>query len=414
MPHSLLRQHAIIETHVCKLKNKQNLKRYIKNGKECVLCHSRKKLIQVTPEEVVRQEFVAKLITEFNVPIDLIEVEVPLSYYQKGKRERADIIVSGFDKENFQKLPLIVIECKAPTVHLTDKVFAQTMTYEEFLKPVLMVMTNGYVTISYSWDNEIRDYREIKSIPQYSDLIKGIGIEFQEEIENDWIRPNHKDSLIKNREILLADYCIGEDTDEKLVPLITNLVGLIYDNNEEAKNLDLENKVAIHDGGLRYTTFGNAAGGSFTGMYRYFITENQEQETELVSVSIMGKISTKNHPKWKNSNGYTLFNVAIDDFEKSHMSLEYSIDRFVEMKDNFYSFWHDGTLTAGKKGRAKNKDVINFIKKCAPQLIKNDKVYLGKIDNSKPFKWNDENVSKLISNFIEYGFVRDKFRRTYT
>ena len=101
MPHSLLRQHAIIETHVCKLKNKQNLKRYIKNGKECVLCHSRKKLIQVTPEEVVRQEFVAKLITEFNVPIDLIEVEVPLSYYQKGKRERADIIVSGFDKENF-------------------------------------------------------------------------------------------------------------------------------------------------------------------------------------------------------------------------------------------------------------------------------------------------------------------------
>ena len=106
-------------------------------------------------------------------------------------------------------------------------------------------------------------------------------------------------------------------------------------------------------------------------------------------------------------------NVAIDDFEKSHMSLEYSIDRFVERKGSFYSFWHDGTLTVGKKGRAKNKEVIDFIRKTTPDLIKNDKVFLGTIDNSKPFKWNDENVSELISNFIDYGFVRDKFRKTY-
>jgi hypothetical protein len=394
-------------------KTKSELKKYIKNGKECVLCHSRKKLIQITPEEIIRQEFVLKLISELNVPIEMIDVEVPLSYYQKGKRGRADIIVSGFDKENFEKIPLIVIECKAPTIHLTDKVFEQTMQYDEFLEPEIMVMTNGQETICYSWDNEIREYREIISIPNYSDLIKGKGIEFQEEIVNDWKRPNHKDNVENNREILLADYNLGEDTDIKLVPFITNLVGLIYDDNEKAKQLHLKSKSFISDGGIRFTTFGNAAGGSFTGEYRYFIVENDNRETELVSLSIMGKISTKNHPKWGNSNGFTLFNVAIDDFENSHMSLEYSIDRFVEINDNKYSFWHDGTLTVGNKGRAKNKDVIDFIKKHNPNLIKNDKIFLGTIDNSKPFVWNDKNVNELIANFIDYGFVRDEFRKTH-
>lgn len=124
------------------------MEKYIKNGKECVLCHSRKKLIHITPEEEIRQEFVLKLINDCGVPTELIDAEVPLSYYQKGKKGRADIIVSGLDKKNYEKIPLIVIECKAPTIHLTDKVFEQLMGYDEFLEPEIMVMTNGQQTIS--------------------------------------------------------------------------------------------------------------------------------------------------------------------------------------------------------------------------------------------------------------------------
>lgn len=230
---------------------------------------------------------------------------------------------------------------------------------------------------------------------------------------NEWKRPNHKESINKNREILLADFTIGEDTEDKLVPFITNIAGIIYDEKEKAKQLDLSEKIFLSDGGLRYTTFGNAAGGSFTGVYRYFIVENEKKETELVSISIMGKFSSKNHPKWKNSTGYTLFNVALDDFEKSHMSLEYAMDRFVEVNNDHYSFWHDGTLTVGKKGRAKNKDVIDFIKKHRPELVQNDRIYLGTIDNSHPFVWENKNVNQLISNFINYGFIRDEFRKQF-
>jgi len=389
------------------------LDKYLKNGKECILCTSRKKLIQITPEEIVRQEFVSKLINEYEVPESLIAIEVPLSYYQKGRKGRADIIVSGYNKEYNETIPLIVIECKAPHIHLTDKVFQQIMKYDEFLLPEIMIMTNGVETISYSWDKENKDYREIKSIPKYSELIKGKGIEFAENIVDNWTRPNHLDSIETNYDFLLADYHIGEDTEKSLVPFITNLVGLIYDDTEKTEHLNLIKKSFISDGGLRFTTFGNAAGGSFPGIYRYFMVQNENLETEIVSISIMGKISAKNHPKWGNSKGLTLFNVAIDDFENSHMSLEYSIDRFVKIENNLHSFWHDGTLTIGKKGRVKNADVINFMHEHSPHLIKENKIFLGSVDNSKPFKWEDESISKLIANFIEYGFVRDKFRKAH-
>ena len=387
------------------------MKKYIKNGKECILCSKRKKLIQTTPEEIIRQEFVSKLVNEFDVPIEFIDVEVPLSYYQKGKRGRADIIVSGIDPKLNQRLPLMVIECKAPTIALTDKVFDQVMGYDEFLEPEIMIMTNGHETISHSWDFQKEDYREIKSIPKYSDLIKGLGIEFKKEIVDTWKRPNHKGDIEKNREFLMADYNIGDDTDNKWVSLLTNLVGLLYEDKKRTEFLKLTNKKFIEDGGLRLTNFGNAAGGSFTGLYRYFILEDKKDDTELVSLSIMGKISAKNHPKWGNTNGYTLFNVAFDNYEQSHMSLEYSIDRFVKQQSDNYSFWHDGTLTVGNLGRAKNKDVIDFIKANSPQLIKDNKVFLGTVDNSVPFTWENEDINKLIANFIDYGFVRDKFRK---
>ena len=96
------------------------------------------------------------------------------------------------------------------------------------------------------------------------------------------------------------------------------------------------------------------------------------------------------------------------------MSLQYSLDKFVKIEGDLYSFWHDGTLTVGNKGRARNADVINFIKHHSPQLVKEDKIFLGTVDNSIPFKWENPRVNKLIANFIEYGFVRDKFRKTYS
>ncbi len=388
------------------------MKRYIKNEKECLLCHSRKKLIQITPEEIVRQEFIQRLINDYDVPSQFIEVEIPLSYYKKGKKGRVDILVSRIDKKTKDILPLIVVECKAPHIHITDKVFLQTLKYESFLLPKIMIMTNGNETRTFSWNEQNKIYDELKFIPKYKDITTNKDFQIKEIEEQKWIRPDYAESIEINHEKLYDWGWIGEETPKEMVPFITNLTGFLYDESQTVENLPIKNKKFSEDGGIRYTTFGNAGGGSFTGDYRCFFVENEKSETEIVSFSVMGKISTKDHPKWGRSIGYTLFNVAIDNFENSHMSLEYSLDRFVKIKNNEYHFWHDGTLTVGKKGRAKNKEVLDFIKNNAPHLIKDGKIYLGKIKNDKMITWQNEDAKDLISNFIDYGFVRDDFRKT--
>ena len=389
----------------------EKLKIYLKDGKDCFLCASRKKLIRATPEEIVRQEFVLKLLDELNVPPDLIHVEVPMSEYGKGLRGRADIIVSEIEESTGHLLPLVIIECKAPNIPLVDKVFDQAVRYDNELQAKYLIITNGRKTAYYKWQEEDEHYLDIEDLPTYDKILAGKGIKIKEQKESKWFRPNHKDDVLKNREILLSKGNFGEDSSNELVSVITNLMGLIYDTSTTETKLDISGKTKIEDGGIRFTTFGNSAGGSWTADYRYFIIASKDKETEIISLALMGKMSAKNHPKHGNSLGHSVFAVAIDNYENSHLSLQYNIDKFIEKIENVYSFWHDGTLTVGNLGRAKNQEVVEFIKLNSPNLIQDDRIFLGTIDNSKVFTWEDEDVRNLITNFIEYGFIRDKFRK---
>src|SRR5690606_13581614 len=122
------------------------------------------------------------------------------------------------------------------------------------------------------------------------------------------------------------------------------------------------------------------------------IFERDDGETQILSFTVMGKLSAVNHPLYGNSKGHSLFLCAIDDYENSHLSLEYAMDRFVKKEDQTFSFWHDGTLTLGKRGRVKNQEVIDYIKSRRPELIREGKVYLGQVDNRIQFEWNQKDV----------------------
>lgn len=389
----------------------EKLKIYQKDGKDCLLCLCRKKLIQITPEEIVRQDTIKTLVKDYNVPIEMIDVEVPLSYYEKGKKGRVDIIVSGYDSDNNSKIPLMLIECKAPDVPLVDKVFEQAASYDACLGTKVIVLLNGDEVLIFYWDEEDERYWALEKIPQYNELLKDEGIVLKTEFDEIPKRINHKDDIKQNRKLLLENGNIGEDTDLKFVSLISNLVGLINDEEDIVTELNLKTRFFVSDGGLRFTTFGNASGGTYPGLYRYFILE-KDKNTELVSFSLMGNGSFKDDPKYGNRKGNTPFIFAIDDFENSHNSIEYSIDKYVNIEGDEYSFWHDGTLTNGKKGACKRQNVIDYIKDRVPNLIKDNKVFLGNIDNTFAFTWDNKNIRTLFANFIDYAFLRDEFRKT--
>jgi len=106
------------------------------DGKIHIFDAIRKKFLVLTPEEWVRQHFLHYLIKHKHYPASLIKMESGLKYYERNKR--TDLI--AFDRE---MQPLLLVECKAPEVSITDKTFSQITNYYSQFPAKHMIITNG-------------------------------------------------------------------------------------------------------------------------------------------------------------------------------------------------------------------------------------------------------------------------------
>ncbi len=93
-----------------------------KENKTLIFDEIRKKYIVLTPEEWVRQHFVCYLQHEKNYPISLISVEKQLII--NNLKKRFDILVFNRNGQ-----PKIIVECKAPSVKITQDTFDQIARY---------------------------------------------------------------------------------------------------------------------------------------------------------------------------------------------------------------------------------------------------------------------------------------------
>jgi hypothetical protein len=119
----------------------------------------RKRTIIITPEEWVVQY----LIRQKNYPKSLIKLEGGHKLY--GKQKRSDIIAfnSAGDK-------ILLVECKAPSVNIDQKVFDQIARYNIVHKIGMLAVTNGlqhfYCRINFGQNN----YQFIEEIPDYQKI----------------------------------------------------------------------------------------------------------------------------------------------------------------------------------------------------------------------------------------------------
>jgi len=74
-----------------------------------VKCIVREKEIRLTPEEIVRQLFIRKLMKRYDYPVKRMSLEYPVNFGREVKR--ADVIV--FDKDR-PIVPYIIVEIKKP------------------------------------------------------------------------------------------------------------------------------------------------------------------------------------------------------------------------------------------------------------------------------------------------------------
>lgn len=106
------------------------------NGTVMIFDIVRKKYVVLTPEEWVRQHVVHYLVEKKGYALSLIAVEREIELY--GLRRRFDIVV--FDRTGN---PWLLVECKAPTVALSQKVFDQVFRYNLTLAAPFVAITNG-------------------------------------------------------------------------------------------------------------------------------------------------------------------------------------------------------------------------------------------------------------------------------
>lgn len=392
---------------ILKYKPKKFFKR---NGVTCLLCTVRNRLIKQVPEELIRQAFINYLIINKKIPVENIGVEIPLTRFKNGNRNRADIVVYG---DSSKKTVVMVVECKKEHWGITDKNIDQVKNYNTVFKSNCIVITNG--KYFYSYKKFGANYKEINIIPNFRQLR-----------ENQSLKGNIIKDIPYERHLLKEIYetstfnyflnwgHIGVDTKLDLYPFICNFVDLLFDKKSDFENLSFKGFKIIKDLGTVIDSFGNAAGGNWSGEYKKLLIQDSFGNHQTVGLGVFGSSKFKNHPQFGNSRGYTYLIVSIDDYDKSHNSLQLNIDKHVLLNNGFYHITHNGKLTNGHRGSLPLNTVVNYIKKNAPHLItKHDKLQLGVLPDKKLFRHTDKDVVSLIGNLVHYALLRDELRRLY-
>ena len=134
-----------------------------KPGKKLIFDDFRRKWVSLTPEEWVRQNFVHYLTDEKHFPPALVAIERTLRMNQRDFR--TDIVL--FSKTGN---PLVVVECKAPEVKISQQVFDQIARYNLDLRVSYLIVTNGLTHYCCRFDQSQLTYTFLPEIPDFKEI----------------------------------------------------------------------------------------------------------------------------------------------------------------------------------------------------------------------------------------------------
>jgi type I site-specific restriction endonuclease len=134
-----------------------------KNAHYYVWDEFRQKRILLTPEEWVRQHFLHFLVREKDFPKGRIAVEKGLVI--NGLTRRCDAVVYSD-----QLVPLVLVECKAPDIELSQTTLEQIAQYNFDLRVNYLILTNGVQTVVAIVDTEKKVMRYLTEVPMYHQI----------------------------------------------------------------------------------------------------------------------------------------------------------------------------------------------------------------------------------------------------
>jgi len=133
------------------------------NERQYIFDIFRKKYVQLTPEEFVRQSFAMYLVREKGYPESLIMTEQSLQLNTLTKR--CDILV-----HKPAGTPVVLVECKAPGVKIGNDTFDQVARYNMVFNVKYLMLTNGMKHFCCLVNFDSREVSFLDSIPPYDAL----------------------------------------------------------------------------------------------------------------------------------------------------------------------------------------------------------------------------------------------------
>ena len=131
----------------------------------------RKKWVQTSPEEIVRQSWVHKMHAKLGYPLSLISLEKRI--HEKGSacnvselHRRFDLVCYSFQKDHI--FPLLLMEFKAD--ELSSGAFEQIIRYNHFIQAKFVALANKEKVITgvkgqngYVFMDRLPNYQELKN-----------------------------------------------------------------------------------------------------------------------------------------------------------------------------------------------------------------------------------------------------------
>jgi len=134
-----------------------------KENQHFIFDEIRKKHLVLTPEEWVRQHFIRFLVDEKLFPAGLLQIESGLQLNHTSKR--SDILAYTLQGEK-----LMLIECKAPHIPISQATFDQAARYNSVYKAPWLAVTNGMQHYFAKIDHFNGSFSFVKELPLYSAL----------------------------------------------------------------------------------------------------------------------------------------------------------------------------------------------------------------------------------------------------
>jgi len=133
------------------------------NGRRYVFDIIRKKMVQITPEEWVRQHLLHYLVNTLHYPAGFIAVEYAIAL--NDLKKRCDIVVF-----NRSHAPAFIIECKKPDIELNQQIFDQAGRYNLTLKVPFIAISNGTHNMVAQINFAESSFQLLNAFPGYEQL----------------------------------------------------------------------------------------------------------------------------------------------------------------------------------------------------------------------------------------------------